>query len=217
MSDSRLFLGYVALGVVLLAGTSTAAGQSFGVVGGANFTSIDAVNYGNAQATFDNAAGYHVGAYLSLGIGPLGVRPGVRYLHAGAIYQGLDDVVGPGSGLDDSFDVSFVSAPVDVLVRVPAPVISPYAFAGPEFRLQRTPDAPAALEDEFNDWSFLGNIGIGAEIDLPGAGLTLTPEVRYSFGLSDLIEDEFTYGNQTFTATDQRRPESFFISLGIEP
>lgn len=205
--------------VAVLGFSVPVSAQGFGVIGGLNYTSVDDVTYQNARATFENRSGYHLGVYLDLPLGPLAVRPGVRYLHAGPIYEGIGDVV-EGSGdsfVRDDFDVSFVSVPVDASLSLPLPIIDPYAFAGPEFRFQRAPDAPPELTAELEDWSYIGNLGLGAEISLPGSGVTLRPEIRYSFGLSGLIDEEITLAGQTFTATDQRRSESFFISLGIEP
>lgn len=212
---------FVVLLVALLGVHASASAQGFGVIGGLNYTSVDDVSYQDARATFENRSGYHLGVYLDLPLGPIAVRPGVRYLDAGPIYEGLGNVVGGSGdsfdGLRDDFDVSFISVPVDASLGLPLPIINPYAFAGPEFRLQRAPDAPPELTEELEDWSYIGNLGLGAEVSLPGFGVTLRPEIRYSFGLSNLIDEEITLAGQTFTAADQRRSESFFISLGIEP
>jgi hypothetical protein len=178
------------------------------------------VDYGSATATFENKSGYHVGVYLDLDLGPLGVRPGLRYLKVGPIYEGLAEAQEQGlaqESLYDSFDVRFFALPIDAVFALPFPMLSPYVFVGPEFRSQSAPDAPEVLERALNKWSYIGNIGVGAKISLPGVGITLTPEIRYSFGLSNLIDREFVFANQTFATTEQRRSESFFISVGIEP
>jgi hypothetical protein len=119
--------------------------------------------------------------------------------------------------LDDTFNVSFVSVPIDAALYLPAPLVDPYLYAGPEFRFQRTPEAPEAFEEAINDWAYIGNLGVGVRVSLPGSGLTLVPELRYSFGLNNWIEEEIGFAGQTFEATDQQRSDSFFISVGIEP
>lgn len=217
----------VLLAAACLFGTAdTTSAQGIGVVGGLNYTSVDDVNYEDAQATFKSRSGYHLGLYLNLGLGPVEVRPGIRYLKAGPIYEGIgealegengDAVDGLPGEIRDDFNVNFVTVPVDAVLNLPFPLVNPYVFAGPEFRLQQASNAPDILDDELNDWSYIGNFGVGASISLPGTGVTLRPEIRYSFGVSDLIDKQIEIGDRTITATDQRRSESFFISLGIEP
>lgn len=220
----RSLIAFAIVVCCLFGSVGAASAQGVGLVGGLNFTSVDDVTYQDAQATFESRSGYHVGLYLKLGLGPIDLRPQVRYLRAGPIYEGLNRAIeGQGGGatlpgeIRDDFDVNFVTIPIDAVLSLPFPIVDPYVFAGPEFRLQRAPDAPDYLEDELNEWSYIGNFGVGASVSLPGTSVTLHPEIRYSFGVSDLIDREIEIGGQTLTASDQRRSESFFISLGIEP
>lgn len=221
MSRIRLLLTIVLTGGLLILHASPSAGQDLGFVGGLNFTSADQVEFQDAQVTFENRTGYHLGIYANLGLGPLEVRPGIRYLDAGRLYDGLGTIFTSDEetvpAFDDEFNVSFVSVPIDAVLNLPAPLIDPYLYAGPEFRFQRTPDAPEAFEEALNDWTYIGNLGVGARISLPGSGITLVPEIRYSFGLNNWIAEDVEFAGQTFEATDQQRSDSFFISLGIEP
>lgn len=225
LSFTRSLIPVVLAAACLFGTVGTVSAQGIGVVGGLNFTSVDDVSYQDAEATFESRSGYHLGLYLNLGLGPVELRPGLRYLKAGPLYEGIgnalrgDEVDGPDGIEDvrDDFNVNFVTVPIDAKLNLPFPIVNPYVFAGPEFRLQQASNAPDELDDDLNDWSYIGNFGVGASISLPGTGVTLSPEVRYSFGVSDLIDEEIEIGDRTITATDQSRSESFFISLGIEP
>lgn len=219
MRRIHVLLATVVTGSILIFQATPSAGQDLGIVGGLNFTSADQVEFQNAQVTFENRTGYHLGIYANLGLGPIEVRPGIRYLDAGTLYDGLGTLY-PNEEtvpeLDDEFNVSFVSVPIDAALTLPAPVIDPYLYAGPEFRFQRTPEAPETFDEALNDWTYIGNVGVGVRVSLPGSGLTLVPEIRYSFGLNSWIKEEIEFADQTFEATDQQRSDSFFISLGIE-
>ncbi|MDX1566849.1 MAG: hypothetical protein R3223_03550, partial [Longimicrobiales bacterium] len=99
--------------------------QGFSIMGGLNFSNQDDINTGSASVTFENSTGYHVGLSYELGLGPLGIRPGVLYEKLGTFEF---------STATEPLDLSAVKVPVDLRLTVlPTPAISPYLVAGPVF------------------------------------------------------------------------------------
>lgn len=205
---------------LLLLPVSTRA-QDVGIVGGLNYGSVNDVSISDARTTYENRSGYHIGLYLDLGLGPIAVRPGIRYINAGRLFAGLSETLRDetggaiGEGFDD-FNVNMFVIPVDVRLQLPFPLIQPYAFAGPELRFPDASDGDSDLTDDLSDNEVAGNLGLGAQVTLPGLGMTLTPELRYTIGLTGLMGEDISVGGQTFQTSESQRVNMFFLSLGLE-
>lgn len=205
----RLVLCGIAI-IVLLAVRPDFAQAQFGVAVGLNFDSIGDVDRGDTRATFDNATGYHVGVFYDLALGPVAVRPGLFLRRV----QDIDLTAGlPGTPDRDVFSLTMIEVPVDLRYRIPFPIVTPYALAGPVFGFASTDND--RLSDAFEDLTVSGSIGIGAEISLPGFSPTLFPEIRYAFGLSRFVKEEWTFGDTTITAEDSQRLSAIMLRLGI--
>ena len=198
---SRAFLALVSLGLIA---AQPAAGQGLGISAGANFSSLDDVRSGSVGSTFDRSTGYHVGAFLDLGSGPVSVRPGVYYHDLGR-YE-LSD------GQD--FDLSAVEAAVDLRFRVVSlPGLRPYALAAPVVTFGRT---DAAFDDAVRDLSLTADVGAGVELSLPGTGLVLMPELRYGIGVTDYLSDSFEIGGTTVRPSDdESRLSKLMLRLNV--
>lgn len=199
----RLFV-LTAVIFVLMMRADTAQAQ-FGVAVGANFDSMSDIS-GDRSATFDNASGFHIGVFYDLPVGPVAVRPGLFYMNVGSF-----DAESEGSVISD-FDLNLIEVPVDVRYRLMLPFIKPYAMAGPVLRFANSGDDD--FSDSLNNFSVAGNIGLGVEIGAPGAQIRLFPEIRYSFGISRLVDDVEFLG-ATFSTEDNIRLSSFMLRLGI--
>jgi hypothetical protein len=176
----------VGLALALLAGGAGALrAQGFGIAAGANFADRHDIDVGSAKATFNNSTGYHVGIEFEVGAGPFALRPGVFYQRMGS----YDFPSG------EEFKLSAVEVPVDVRLTVlPLPVVSPYVVAGPVLTF---PQATGAFGDAVKSMSLTADIGAGVKISLPGGGLVLMPELRYSAGVTDYLKDSFQIGGAT--------------------
>jgi hypothetical protein len=99
---------------------------------------------------------------------------------------------------------------------LPTPIISPYLSAGPKATLPR---GEGDFDDALTDIAYSLNVGIGADISLPGLSWTLQPELRYTFGASGFFAEdkEVTLGNNdvTFTPRDSPRLSSFALRLHL--
>jgi len=189
---------------VLASGPASARGQGFGIAVGANFADRHDIDVGSAKATFNNSTGYHVGVEFEVGAGPLALRPGV-------FYQRLGSYDFPSG---DEFKLSAVEVPVDVRLTVlPLPVVSPYLVAGPVLTF---PMATGAFGDAVKSMSLTADIGAGVKISLPGSGLLLMPELRYSAGVTNYLKDSFQIGGATIQpSTSSKRLAHVMLRLHI--
>ena len=209
MHTSTKQVAYSSLLVLLLLGaTSIPAQAQFGVAAGANFDSVsDIQDTGSARDVQNTSTGYHIGAVYDLGLGPVSLRPGLFYRKIGS--YDFSDV---SSDVED-LDITAFEVPVDVRVTVlPFPLVSPYVVGGPNAFFPRSSEDD--FDDNFEDVSFTFNIGVGADVSLPGVGLTLQPELRYEFGASDYIDDDFEVGGSNFSPSD-RDLSAFALRLNV--
>ncbi len=175
---------------------------------GLNFNSVSDVDFGSRDATFDNKTGWHAGLAYDFALGPLGVRAGVRYMDAGALYEDSFEGI---PNIDDKVSINLLEFPVDLRFRFNAPIITPYVMAGPVVRIPVVSDD--GFKDSLESLSVAGGVGAGLEVGL--AGFQLFPEIRYTFGISRFLKEDFELGGRTFTASDDQRLNAFMISLGI--
>ena len=193
------FFTLLLLGIAVSAQPAQA---QLGVSGGLNFNSLGDIE-GDASATFDNSTGWHVGVFADIGAGPITLRPGVFYHKIGTYEFGTED-----------FDIAAIEVPIDLRFKVlPTPVVKPYLLAGPVLTFPQSEGDFEGTEDV----SVTGDIGAGLEFTLPGVGLTLMPELRYSIGVTKFLQDDFEVGDVTFSPdNDDQRLSAFMLRLNIK-
>lgn len=185
------------------------AQAQLGVAAGLNFDTFGDIEATDRQTTFENASGYHVGIFYDLAVGPLGIRPGVFFRNISDVKF---DVVGVALGREPAFDLNLIEIPLDVRVRMPFPLVKPYALAAPVISFASTDDRE--FKDNIKDMNVSANIGVGLEIALP-IGPKLFPEIRYGFGLTRFMEEEVVIGGTTIRADDAQRMNTVMLRLGI--
>lgn len=181
----------------------------FGVIGGANFSSLNEIQANGNLVDFENASAFHVGAFIDIGLGPLSLRPAAYYLNAGAIFKGASFLT------EDNFDVVYITIPVDINYSLGIGGIKPYIFAGPEFRLLNSSDAPPALKEDFQSFTMGASAGLGLELRLPGSGLTFFPHIRYSFGISEFTDRTYEVQGVSIDTGGDSRVNTWLVSLGV--
>lgn len=199
------------LSAFLMIGLAVPAQAQFGVAGGLNFESAGDIETSTSNnGTFDNSTGYHIGVVYELGLGAATIRPGFLYRRVGEFefsQSALPNINDP------RFGVSAWQIPVDLRFTVlPTPLVSPYVLAGPMVTLPRGEDE---FEDATEDVSYSLNVGIGANISLPVTSLKLQPELRYEFGATKFIKDDFEIGDTTFSPQDSPRFSAFGLRLNV--
>ncbi|MEM6337669.1 MAG: outer membrane beta-barrel protein [Bacteroidota bacterium] len=224
--------------VFLFAGLlyASPAYAQIGFAAGLNYTALEDIDIQDARTTYENRTGFHVGAYLDLGFGPLNLRPGVYYLQSGDLFEsGYVDFLQTYAGLNpeqatpfedpnevlelydeiNSLSLQYIIVPVDLRIGTATPVVSPYVFAGPEFRF-RLNDIEAEVQDalDLRDFNVGANVGIGFDIGL--VGYRLMPEIRYAFDISGITGDNFQVGGVSFEAEEPVTTRTLMLRVGVE-
>lgn len=178
-----------------------AAHAQLGVAVGANFDSISDVDRSGTTAAYESATGYHVGLTYTLGLGPIGLRPGVFYTDVSAFEPEA------GSSNLDRVDLDLVEVPVDVMLTVvPLPMVRPYVLAGPVFRFAQDRNEDDDVEKE----DFTVAAAAGAGLSVNALGFRPYVEARYQFGLQNIASE--IGGVPT---DDGGRVNSFMIRVGL--
>lgn len=191
----------------------------YGAAVGLNYTDIDDVDLGSTSATYDSRQGYHIGVFLDVPLGMLGVRPGIFYMNAGKIFEdGLSDLInealeGSDVEVDDDFNVSFITIPIDVRYQMGLAMVQPYLFAGPELRFRTEADIIDEVDDDIKSFGVAGNLGLGVELAV--FGLTVLPEFRIAFDVSGIMDDEITIGDFEFVADEAHELRTVMLRLGV--
>lgn len=194
--------------IIFLIGADAAHAQGMGLSAGANFTELSDIETGDREATFENATGWHIHLWFDLPLGPVALRPGLRYMDMGELFDQaeLGTVIG---GVNEDQVVSLIEIPIDVRFRLGLPLITPYVMAGPVLRF------PAGSDDDnrLESFSLAGGAGIGAELGL--GGMKLYPELKYTFGITRFTQESYEIGNVTISPDDDQRLNAVMLSLGI--
>ena len=203
-------LGLLATVVGLcLAGPASAQISQFGFTAGLNFDRLTDVSFNNVDANFDSKTGYHIEVWVDLSLlGVLTVRPGLRYIDAGKLFEGLSEI---DERAVDDFDITLVEIPVLIHFGFPVPVIKPYVLAGPVLRFPVGVDN--TIDNDLNSLTLAGELGFGVAV--PFAGLTLYPEIAFTFGLSSFTNDEIIIGFATFSTDDSQHLNTAMLRLGV--
>jgi hypothetical protein len=194
------------------AGASHAAVSS-GITIGLNYASLEDVRVDDAETSYDNRTGTHFGLYALSALGPLGLRAGAIYLNAGPLFEGLSEGLDDPASLDDTFDVRYFVVPIDLQYRLVTPALKPYLLFGPELRFNVT--SAGDFEDNFRSTVWGGNVGIGIEFKIPFLGLSLAPEARYTFDLTDVTDKELKIGSETLSLDDAFQGGTYHLRLHV--
>ncbi|MCY4170594.1 MAG: PorT family protein [Bacteroidetes bacterium] len=187
---------------------SGVSAQNFGVSVGANFQRLNDIALNELETKFESQNGWHVGAWIELPLGPAALRGGARYMAAGKLFEGIQE---SHSSVRDNFDVSLVEIYLILRLGFPSPVVSPYVFAGPVFRLPAQNDAD--ISNDLKILSYAGEIGGGLEIGL--GPVTLHPELAYVFGITRFIENELILQQIKLQAGDPQRLNVAMLRLSV--
>jgi hypothetical protein len=190
--------------LLVLGGLRPAQAQ-LGVAAGLNFEDFGDIDTGDGEAAVDNATGWHAGIFYDLELGPFALRPGVFYSRVDNLNIDYND-----GNVDTDFDLSQVRVPIDIRFRILPAGIRPYVLGAPVFSFA---SGSGDFGDNIKNLHVAADVGAGIEIAL--GGLRLMPELRYSFGLSSILEDEIEIGDATFDAEDGQKLNTFMLRLGL--
>ncbi len=187
-----------------------AAHAQLGAYVGANFNRLSDIEINEGDGVFDNRTGWHAEVFLDFDIGPVGVRPGLRYMDAGQLYDDLrhDD----DSNFRANVSVNMLEVPLNLRLNIgQAPAVNPYIIGGPVLRFPLTNDDE--LNDDLEAVGIAAGLGFGLDMNL--GGIRLYPEILYTFGISRFVDDEFTIRGRTFSADEAQYLNAAMVRIGI--
>lgn len=212
MSERLLKCIPLAALLVGFAAPTGASGQGMGFSVGANFNRLGDIESADRDATLENVAGWHAHLWFDLPIGPVAIRPGIRYMDAGRIFD-PESTSGFGDFSDqeiiDEQVVTFLEVPLDLRFRMPLPLITPYALAGPVLRFTTDNNN----RDRLEELSMAAGLGVGAELGV--LGIRLYPELKYTFGVTRFTKEEYQFRGVVVRPDEDQRLNVVMLSLGI--
>ena len=185
-----------------------AIAQTLGVSVGGNFQRLSDISVNALETQFESQTGWHAGVWIELPLGPAALRGGGRYMAAGKLFEGLKTSY---PAAQDNFDISLVELYLLFRLGLPSPVVSPYVFAGPVFRIPANTDKE--ISDDLKILSYAGEIGGGIKIDL--GPISLYPEVAYVFGITRFIENELVLQLISLEVGDPQRLNMAMVRLSV--
>lgn len=194
----------------LVLGFPIAAYAQFGASIGLNFNRLSDIQTGDVRATFDNSQGWHVAIWLDVPLGPVAIRPGLRYTNAGALYRGFRNDLPGDQPLPEGFDVSLLEIPLDVRYRMALSLLTPYVIAGPVLRFPSSADEE--IQDNLKEFSLAGSLGVGVEVNL--LGLWLYPELQYTFGVTKFTKG-FEIGDLEINPDARQHLNAVMLRVGV--
>ena len=193
-----------ALAVACASGAVAPAQAQLGILGGYNRDSITDFSPAAGHSLTDQSDGYHLGVFYNLELGPLGIRPGV-------VYHQLPELVSETGGASVNGDVNVLELPLDIVVKIPARFLGPYAVFGPVFTFPSS--SVPSINDALASAPTRFDIGVGLRISL---GMTFWPEIRYGFSLGSLFNAEGLHiGGIPLDGEGDPRLDSFMFRLGV--
>ncbi len=169
---------------------------SFGIKGGVNIANISFDDFDDN----DSRTGFNIGAVLDIGIPmfPVGIETGLYYSQQGTTFDITETFDGMPVRMDGTIKLDYLTIPVLAKVNFGPPgPFSPHILAGPyaafvlnaeeEFSSNGQSET-VDISDDVESLDFGLTLGLGADFNLMVT--TISVQGRYSFGLSDIFEDE---------------------------
>lgn len=208
MNKQRIALTVLLTAILSLGlGNKQEVAAQIGFSAGYNFNKLTDIDLGGGLSSFENASGWHAELWFDLDVGSLALRPGLRYMSAGSIFEFANDA---DPNFRDNFNINLFEIPIDFRFRFNMEVLTPFITVGPVLRF------PSGAKDEItgmNNVSVAGGFGFGIELDM--GVFMLYPEMKYTFGLSEFTGDEFEIAGRTFSTTDTQLLNGVMLRLGV--
>ncbi len=174
-----------------------------GIAGGVNSNDLSDIEISGGTIDISSTSGWHLGIFLNWNLAFLGVRPGV-------FFHRVNNFAIESGDTSARFDLDIVEIPLDLRVRFPFPLVSPYLVAGPVVTFPSSSNESIDASLASMPWRL--DVGFGFEIDL---GLRLWPEARAGFGLSDFFESEIDLGDDVLAPFNRIKARTFMLRLGV--
>lgn len=207
--NTRLASAFVFAAVLALPARGVAQIVTIGVKAGVNVADVSFDDPAETVDT-DNVTGLIAGGFVRLGGPVFAVQPELLFSQKGFSTGDLD-------GAEAEFSLDYFEVPVLLSARLPAPLVRPFAYAGPVFSFETSCEASgeeggisiSAECDEIDVTTETTDVGVafGAGVDLNLGRVNLIGDLRYTLGLRDVDPDE--------DAEAKNRAWSIMAGIGI--
>lgn len=156
---------------------------------------------------FENAQGWHIGVWFDMPAGPLELRPGLRYVSAGSVFEIAQDAE---SSFRDDVNISVFEIPLDFRFRFNMEIIRPFVAVGPILRF------PTGGGDDIAGMKGMhvaGGFGVGLELRV--SRVMLYPELKYVFGITPFVDSEFQIAQRTYRSDNTQLLNGFMIRFAV--
>ena len=196
----NLFLLLVCSSPVLTQGALAQIGFAFGA-NSSRLTEVDDFT------SFEDASGWHIEIWFDMPLGLLELRPALRYVSAGSVFEVANDA---DPNFRDDVNVSLFEVPIDFRFRFNMEVLTPYVTVGPVLRF------PSGGGDEIEGMqsaSVAGGFGVGLQFAVNT--IVLYPEIKYTFGITSFTDDELQIAQRTYRPDSNQLLNGFMIRLSV--
>ncbi len=172
---------------------------SFGFTVGGGINNSDPVYSGNPNSGFTNVSSHAAPAFDLGGVcqvnigGNIFIRPeiSIRAENTSIVFQ-KRPVTGGQQDETVAIKGAVANIALPLLIRFSSGTIAPYFILGPSFNYLLSTNADFAEKLEIKRSVFLGGGGFGVDIGLGKSGFSLSPELKYTAGFSDMKEPAST-------------------------
>lgn len=165
------------------------AHAQLGLSGGLGLNVISQPSFSGPGNDLSTAAAFNAAIFYNFPLGQWDIRPSVS-IQKNEFDWDLDEVE-IFSTIEGDFRVAELS--VDVRYRFEESGNTPYVLLGPELNYVAANRAELrqVLKYEDGSTSYYGiNLGVGYRLELPGAGIAIEPELRYSQALNGFMTED---------------------------
>ncbi|TVQ69889.1 MAG: PorT family protein [Balneolaceae bacterium] len=180
-----------------MSGLSQAQGLvNFGIKGGVNIANISFDDFDDNSSR----TGFTIGAIVDIGIPmfPVGLETGLYYSQKGTTFDISETVEGMTLTADATIKLDYLKIPVLAKVNFGPPgPFSPHFVAGPYAGFILNAETESSflgetftedISDDVESMDFGLMVGLGADLNLMVTKISI--QGRYSFGLTDVFEDD---------------------------
>ena len=207
MKQYRLYIYLLIAGLSVCCFHAPAANAQIGFSAGYNYSKLTDIDLGSGLSSFENAEGWHMELWFDVPVRNISLRPGLRFISAGRIFQFANDA---NANFRDDFNISLFEIPIDFRFRFNMQVTMPFISVGPVLRF---PSGSKSEIDGMRSVSMAGGLGIGLELNF--GSMKLYPELKYTFGLTRFTAEEFQIAGIPFSTTDTQLLNGVMLRLGV--
>ena len=156
---------------------------------------------------FETANGWHIEIWVDMPVGLLELRPGLRYVNAGSIFEIANDAE---TAFEDGKSISIFEIPIDFRFRFNMDILRPFVAVGPIIRF---PSGGGSDISGIKGTHVAGGFGVGLELQV--SRVVLYPELKYVFGITPFLDSEFQIAQRTYRSESNQLLNGFMLRFSV--